>query len=947
MAPVGKARGTGKGKARPSRDAEADSSPPKPSGRRHRTGNDADPAHHGLPVHEVVLLLETDAARGLGPEEVVRRRAQFGANELPRTQRAGLARKLGRQFNNPLVFVLLAAAAVTAFLGEFLDSAVILAVVLLNTLIGFIQEVRAEAALDALHSLVRTHAAVLRGGERKQVPSEDLVPGDLVLLEAGDKVPADLRLVRLSALRADESALTGESEPVAKDQVVLPRVTPVADRRNMMYSGTLVIAGTGEGVVVATGGETELGEVHRLMGAVRPTATPLTQKLAKFSSTLTLAILALAALAFAAGLAHGEPPGQMFTAAVALAVGAIPEGLPAAVTVTLAIGVRRMARRRAVVRRLPVVETLGSTTVICSDKTGTFTRNQMTVRALWTPSGSYGVTGSGYGPEGHIAASAAPNAEAQQPLRPAEPDGRDAALRWTLLAGAACNGASVHSTASGWQVRGDPTEAAMLVAAAKGGIAVQDFLAANPRQQELPFTSEGQFMATLHTSTLRSGGGTVFVKGAVERILELCSLEMAADGSCRPVRRHAALTAAHALADQGLRVLATAMLRLPAETHTLSATGLRGRMVLTGLQAMHDPPREAAAGSVEACRRAGVAVKMITGDHVRTAMTVAAAVGLAVDHGPGTALAGAELDAIPADRFADAVDRATVFARVSPEQKLRLIGALQSRGHVVAMTGDGVNDAPALRQANVGISMGRTGTEVAKEASDIVLTDDDFATIEAAVEEGRNVFDNLTKFIVWTLPTNMAEGLVILAAILLGATLPILPTQILWINMTTAVALGLMLAFEPKEPGLMSRPPRAPDRPLLTWALTVRILLVSALLVVGTWWLFDHELAIGATVAEARTSAVNLFVAVEVFYLFSCRSLTRPAWRTGLLGNRWLLLGVAVQAAAQLALTYAPLMNELFHTAPIGPEAWLRIFGLALLASAAVAVDKRLRRQGF
>lgn len=944
MAPAGKTRG----KTRPPRNGQAGSSPPEPSGRRPRPGNYADPAHHGLPVHEVVLLLETDAARGLGPDEVVRRRAQFGANELPRGQRTGLARKLGHQFNNPLVYVLLAAAAVTAFLGEFLDSAVILAVVLLNTLIGFIQEVRAEAALDALHTLVRTHAAVLRAGERKQVPSEDLVPGDLVLLEAGDKVPADLRLVRLSALRADESALTGESEPVAKDQVVLPRGTPVADRRNMMYSGTLVTAGTGAGIVVATGAETELGEIHRLMGAVRPVATPLTLKLAKFSSTLTLAILALAAVAFLAGLAHGEPAGQMFTAAVALAVGAIPEGLPAAVTVTLAIGVRRMARRRAVVRRLPVVETLGSTTVICSDKTGTFTENQMTVRALWTPSGSYDVTGSGYGPEGHIAPSAAPqHAAARQPLTAADPNGTDAALHWTLLAGAACNNAGLHRDASGWQVRGDPTEAAMLVTAAKGGITVQDFLAANPRQQELPFTSEGQFMATLHTSALPTGDGMVFVKGAVERVLELCSHEMAADGSNRPVRRHAALTAAHALADQGLRVLATAMLRLPAERHTLSATGLRGGMTLTGLQAMHDPPREAAAGSVEACRRAGVAVKMITGDHIRTAMTVAAAVGLAVGRGPGTALAGAELDAIPAERFADAVDRATVFARVSPAQKLRIIGALQSRGHVVAMTGDGVNDAPALRQANVGISMGRTGTEVAKEASDIVLTDDDFATIEAAVEEGRNVFDNLTKFIVWTLPTNMAEGLVILAAILLGATLPILPTQILWINMTTAVALGLMLAFEPKEPGLMSRPPRAPDRPLLTWALTVRILLVSALLVAGAWWLFDHELAIGATVAAARTSAVNLFVAVEVFYLFSCRSLTLPAWRTGLLGNRWLLLGVAVQAAAQLALTYAPLMNDLFHTAPIGPEAWLRIFGLALLASLAVGVDKRLRRQRF
>ncbi|MDQ0825652.1 cation-transporting ATPase F [Arthrobacter sp. B2I5] len=936
-------------KTRPSRGGEVRPRRPEPATRR-RPDNAPDPAHHGLPVHEVVLLLETDAARGLGQEEVARRRAQFGPNELPRSKGGGIARKLGRQFNNPLVYVLLAAAAVTVFLGEFLDAGVILAVVLVNTAIGFIQEIRAEAALDALHSLVRTHAAVMRGGERRPVPSEDLVPGDLVLLEAGDKVPADLRLVRLSALRVDESALTGESDPVSKDEVILPKVTPVADRRNMLYSGTLVTAGTGAGIVVAIGGETELGEIHRLMGAVRPVATPLTLKLARFSSTLTIAILALAAVAFLAGLAHGEPPGQMFTAAVALAVGAIPEGLPAAVTVTLAIGVRRMARRRAVVRRLPVVETLGSTTVICSDKTGTFTENQMTVRALWTPSGTYDVTGSGYGPAGGITPSASrhPGGTDQHvTAAPEHPADGDAALQWSLLGGGACNDAKVHREGSTWQVRGDPTEAAMLVAAGKGGMDVAGFLAANPRQQELPFTSERQFMATLHGSTLPEGGGLVLVKGAVERILDLCSHEMDTHGANRPVRRHAALNAAHALADSGLRVLATAMMRLPAEGRPLAGIELRGRMTLTGLQAMHDPPREAAAASVKACQRAGVAVKMITGDHVRTAVTVAAAVGLAADRDTGTALTGMELDAIPADQFAGAVERATVFARVSPEQKLRLIGALQSRGHVAAMTGDGVNDAPALRQANVGIAMGRTGTEVAKEASDIVLTDDDFATIEAAVEEGRNVFDNLTKFIVWTLPTNMAEGLVILVAILLGATLPILPTQILWINMTTAVALGLMLAFEPKEPGLMSRPPRPPGRPLLTWALTVRILLVSALLVAGAWWLFEHELAVGASVAQARTSAVNLFVAVEVAYLFSCRSLTRPVWRISPFSNRWLLVGVAVQAAGQAALTYAPLMNGLFHTAPISGEAWLRILGLALLASLAVAVDKRLRRRGF
>ena len=901
-----------------------------------------EPAHHGLPFHEVVLLLGSDAVRGLDQEQVSQRRAQFGENVLPRSRSGSVLRKLARQFNNPLVYVLLAAATVTAILGEFLDTSVILAVVLVNTLVGFIQEVRAEAALDALHSLVRTKAVVMRSGSRHHIPSEDLVPGDLVLLEAGDKVPADLRLVRLSALRVDESALTGESEPVSKDEVVLPRATPVADRRNMLYSGTLVTAGTGAGIVVAIGGETELGEIHRLMGAVQPVATPLTQKLARFSGTLTIAILALAAVAFLAGVAHGEQPAQTFTAAVALAVGAIPEGLPAAVTVTLAIGVRRMARRRAVVRRLPVVETLGSTTVICSDKTGTFTENQMTVRAIWTPERSYRVTGSGYGPEGHIHPAGQPEKGAQ-PVATAD----NMALYWSLLAGGACNDASVFPEGTTWGARGDPTEAAMLVAAGKGGVDVAGFLAARPRQAAMPFASEHQFMATLHPPGPPDGRSIVLVKGSAERVLDLCAFQMDGKGGTAPVHHHAALTAAHALADTGLRVLATAILYLPVPGSPLTATALRGRMTLTGLQAMLDPPREAAASAVHACQRAGVAVKMITGDHVRTAMTIAAAVGLASDHGNGTALTGAELDAIPADRLPDAVERATVFARVSPEQKLRLIGALQSRGHVAAMTGDGVNDAPALRQADVGISMGRSGTEVAKEAADIVLTDDDFATIEAAVEEGRNVFDNLTKFIVWTLPTNMAEGLVILVAILVGGALPILPTQILWINMTTAVALGLMLAFEPKEPGLMSRPPRAPDRPLLTWTLTLRILLVSALLVAGAWWLFEHELTVGASVAEARTAALNLFVAVEVFYLFSCRSLSRPAWRIGPFSNRWVILGVLVQAAAQLVLTYTPVMNDLFHTAPIDGGAWLRILGLAVLASLVVAVEKRFRRRSF
>lgn len=897
--------------------------------------NGTEPAHHSLHAHEVVLLLEADAFRGLRVEEIAGRRQAYGLNVLPRAARSGFLRSAGHQFNNPLVYVLIAAAIVTMVLGEYVDTGVIVGVVVVNVVIGLIQEVRAEAALEALRSLVPTRSVVVRGGNRMEVPSEYLVPGDLVLLEAGDKVPADIRLVRTSGLRVDESALTGESEPVSKDEVVLPLTTPVADRRNMLYGGTLVTTGTGAGIVVAIAGETELGEIQRLMGAVTPAPTPLTSKLASFSMTLTVAILGLAAVAFIIGVGRGQHPAGMFTAAVALAVGAIPEGLPAAVSVTLAIGVRRMARRRAVVRRLPVVETLGSTTVICSDKTGTFTENQMTVTAIRTPACHYEVTGTGYGPEGSIV-----------PISPGQTTGKatagDAALQWCLVAGAVCNDSTVFQEDGQWHVRGDPTEAAMIVVSGKDGVDIPRFVSRNPRQGSIPFTHERQYMASFHKDAGEKSGSLLLVKGSLERVLELSSSQMGADGSSQPLDVGTIGRAAEELAGRGLRILATAMNRLDEEPAIDAAPPLEG-LVFTGFQAMYDPPRAAAAGAVRSCRDAGIAVEMITGDHLGTATAIAAAVGLDGGKTAATALSGTDLEGMSEDELLAAVNTASVFARVSPELKLRLIDALQNKGHVVAMTGDGVNDAPALRQANVGIAMGHSGTEVAKEASDIVLTDDNFATIEAAVEEGRNVFDNLVKFIIWTLPTNMGEGMVILVAIVMGLTLPILPTQILWINMTTAVALGLMLAFEPKEPGLMSRPPRDPRQSLLTWTLTLRILLVSVLLVGGTWWIFEYETDQGSTLEEARTSAVNLFVMVEVFYLFSCRSLTRSVWKLRPFSNRWLVVGVLIQAAGQAAITYLPSMNAVFHTAPLSAEAWLRILGVALLASLAVALDKHFR----
>ena len=898
------------------------------------------PAHHGLTVRDVVLLMGTDLDRGLDDREAGDRLSRLGPNTLPAVPGPGLLRRILGQFHHPLIYVLIVAGVVTSGLGEYVDSAVIFGVVVLNATVGFVQESRAEAALESLRSMVHTYAKVVRDGSERTVSSDELVLGDLILLEAGDKVPADLRLTRVTELRIDESALTGESVPVGKGEVVLPEAIPVADRRNMAYSGTLVTTGSGAGIVSATGTSTELGEIHRLVGVAETLATPLTKKLAEFSNVLTVGILGLAAATFGVGLWRGQEPVETFTAAIALAVGAIPEGLPAAVTITLAIGVARMARRRAVIRRLPAVETLGSTTVICTDKTGTLTENQMTVRTLWSGGDFFEVTGSGYSPTGWINGADGRSVDSES----------HAALRWTLLTGAACNDAALVERDGRWQIAGDPTEAAMLVAAAKAGHSASGIALDLPRVATIPFSSERQLMATLHRDAAANDprSHVVLVKGAVERVLGACTSQLAADDAAGQLDVDDVMRVADALAGRGLRVLATAIRPVvlpdgfaPAD---FEDSDLVHGLVLTGLQAMLDPPRRAAADAVAATLSAGIAVKMITGDHAATARAIATQVGVLDADDVDALLTGADLASLDTEELSDAVDRAKVFARVSPEQKLRLVEALQARGHVVAMTGDGVNDAPALRRAGIGVAMGHSGTEVAKDAADMVLTDDDFATIEAAVEEGRGVFDNLTKFITWTLPTNIGEGMVILVAIMLGTALPILPTQILWINMTSAVALGLMLAFEPKEAGIMSRPPRDPDQPLLTRALMARILLVSTLLVAGAWWLFEWERGNGASLAEARTAALNLFVAVEAFYLFSCRSLTQPMWRIGWFSNKWIVLGVTVQALAQLAITYLPAMNTVFETAPIGWAVWLRILGIAVVTSLVVGVDKHLRR---
>ena len=680
----------------------------------------------------------------------------------------------------------------------------------------------------------------------------------------------------------DESALTGESVPVVKAVDPLELDTVLAERLNMAYGSSMVTYGQGTGIVAATGAGTEVGRISQLLSSTEELVTPLTRKINQFSRVLLPAILLLAAITVAVGMLRGQPLFDMFMAAVALAVGAIPEGLPAAVTITLAIGVARMAKRRAIIRKLPAVETLGSTTVICSDKTGTLTENQMTVQTIMAGYSHFEVSGAGYAPLGRIV------------RQDRAGEAVSTALRECLRAGLLCNDSLLLEKDGSWQVQGDPTEGALLAAAAKGDFHPKEVAARWPRLDLIPFESQHQYMATLHDG----GDGRprlVYMKGAVEQIVSKCANAIDAAGNAVAVDHDTIHQDVSNMAARGLRVLAFASKELPPETMLIDHDDVASGLTFLGLQGMIDPPRVEAVAAVKICRRAGIKVKMITGDHPATAAAIAGQIGLyegAINAtGQGAVLTGRELERLSDEELMETVEETRVFARATPEQKIRLVRALQARGHVVAMTGDGVNDAPALKQADIGVAMGITGTDVSKEAADMVLTDDNFSSIEAAVEEGRGVFDNLTKFIVWTLPTNLGEGLVILTAIFLGVTLPILPVQILWINMTTAGFLGLILAFEPKEPAIMQRMPRNPDTPILTGALIARIVLVGFLLLIGSFGLFEWELATGASLQYARTVAVNVFVVMELFYLFNCRSLNKSILQPGIFSNPWLFGG--------------------------------------------------------
>jgi Ca2+-transporting ATPase len=888
-------------------------------------------------VEESLAELQADPVHGLSLEEAARRLEVFGPNRLAPPRRQPALLRFLLQFHQPLIYILITAGITTCFLEEYVDAGVIFGVVMVNAIVGYLQEARAARAIEALANAVVAEAVVVRAGEPHQVSADQIVPGDLILLQSGQKVPADLRLLRSRDLQIDESALTGESLAVSKRTEALPEDTLLADRLNCAYASTLATYGQGRGIAVATGEHTEVGRISELLGEAEQLQTPLTRKIAAFSHVLLFIILGLAGVTFSVGLWRGESVIDMFLASVALAVGAIPEGLPAAVTIILAIGVSRMANRGAIIRRLPAVETLGSTTVICSDKTGTLTENQMTVRSIFAGGSSWTVEGAGYAPEGRILPS-----DSKEPASLQEP------LSETLLCGVLCNDSLLLTEEGRWEIEGDPTEGALLTAGEKGGISHGEAAARFPRLDTIPFESQYQYMATLHDA----GSGLpplTFIKGSLEALLPRCNLAFGAHGKLVALDPAAITQTADSLAETGLRVLAFARKPLEVGRTLLDHADLDDGLVFLGLQAMIDPARPAAIDAIRLCQQAGIQVKMITGDHVGTAASIAGSVGLKPPPDAGLeqleALSGQALMKLEERELREVAHRASVFARVTPEQKLRLVQALQDQGEITAMTGDGVNDAPALKQADIGIAMGGNGTDVAREASDMVLTDDNFETIAAAVEEGRSVFDNLTKFIAWTLPTNVGEGLVILAAVFAGVALPILPVQILWINMTTAVLLGMMLAFEPPEDGLMSRAPRDPTAPILNREIVVRIGIVATLMLAGAFGLHQWQIMQGASEQVARTVAVNVFVVIEICYLFNCRSLQKSMFELGVVSNRWLLLGVAGMLGLQTLFTYLPAMNRFFHSAPIPASSWLAIAGIGLSTYFLVGFEKWMRRR--
>jgi magnesium-transporting ATPase (P-type) len=876
-------------------------------------------AWHAMAADEVVKRLATNREKGLDAAEASTRLQTYGLNRLPEGKKRGPFMRLLAQFNNILVYVLLGAGFIKLMLNLWVDAGIIFAVVILNALLGLIQEGKAEKALDSIRNMLSADARVMRGGETRMIPADQLVPGDVVILESGDKIPADLRLVDAKNLRTEEAALTGESVPADKTTDGVPANATVGDRENMAFSGTMVVSGRAAGIAVATGSETELGRINQLLASVSPLETPLLRQIKKFGYTITAAIGVISVLIFAYGKwVEGMDFLDLFQAVVGIAVSLIPEGLPALITITLAIGVQRMAQRNAIIRHLPAVETLGSVSRICSDKTGTLTLMEMMVVSAVTAESTYQITGDGYAPNGEV-------------QRDGKPAGKDPVLALMGRVSVLCNDAELFQQEGAWKVEGDPTEGALYPFAKKLGMDRATEQTMSPRIDAIPFESEHKFMATLHKYT--AGKEVLFVKGAPEVILEHCDRQQTADGQAASLDRAHFMHASDRLAAQGERVLALAWLENPGiKVGSLGPADLPKSLVLLGVIGLLDPPRKEAIEAVKECYGGGIRVTMITGDHKITAAAIAKMLGI----GDGkTAITGVDIEDMDTATLQERVRDVDVFARASPEHKLRLVKAIQANKQIVAMTGDGVNDAPSLKKADIGVAMGIKGTEVTKEAAGMILADDNFASITAAVKEGRTVYNNIEKAMLFLLPTNVAQALVIVVAILFDFTMPITAPQVLWVNMVTSVALGLAISFEPHEIDVMSRPPRAVSRPIVTGFGIWRIVFVSLALLAYTLLAFFWMKSQGASDALARTVAVNAITIGQVFYLLNSRYLLDSSFSiTAHMGNKYLPLAIGAVVILQLLFTYAPPFQAMFgnEIIPLWVWPWLLVGGLLFFA---------------
>ncbi len=883
---------------------------------------------HDRPAKQVLAGLGA-APTGLTDAEAAERLAQHGPNRLPAPPKRSPVLRFLAHFHNVLIYVLVASAVITASLGHFIDTGVILAVVIANATIGFIQEGRAERAMDAIREMLAPRTSVLRGGKRISVDSAELTAGDIVLLEAGERVPADLRLLEAAGLRIEEAILTGESIPAEKTTTPVAAEAALGDRACMAYSGTLVSGGAGRGVVVATGGATEIGRISRMLAKVETLTTPLVRQMNAFARWLTIFILMIAGVLLTFGyFVRHDAFADLFMAVVGLSVAAIPEGLPAVLTITLAIGVQAMARRNAIVRRLPAIETLGSVSVICSDKTGTLTRNEMMVATLATWRDAYVVDGEGYAPDGALRLG-----EAERT------DGNDPVLAEFARAATLCNDAVLHAHETGWRVDGDPMEGALQALAGKIMRTDPQAFAGWTRTDSIPFDARHRYMAVLHHD--HEGRACINVKGAPERIIEMCADQRGPEGGAAPLDKDYWHAQIEAIAARGQRVLALATRSAPPAHVILNTADLEGRLTLIGLLGLIDPPRAEAVAAVADCHAAGIRVKMITGDHGGTARAIGGQIGL---KNAERVLTGADLDAMDDAQLAAAVVDTDIFARTSPEHKLRLVMALQSCGLTVAMTGDGVNDAPALKRADAGVAMGRKGSAAAKEAAEIVLADDNFISIVAAVREGRTVYDNIKKVISWTLPTNAGESLTIVVALLFGMALPVTAVQILWINLITAITLGLALAFEPTEENTMRRPPRPRNAAILNGELIWHIVFVSALFVVAVFGVYVYGVDKGYAPELARTMAVNTLVVLEIFHLFFIRNIYGASltWKA-MQGTPMVWTTVIAVTAAQFAITYLPPLQKIFGTQAVPLLDGVLIVAIGAAFFAIIEVEKQLR----